>query len=80
MKKYACCPICGYKLCKSEEGTDTDVLCPRCGQVVNVKIADIVTVHIISKEERAKNIAEAKAAKKQPLEPYINLGYEKDER
>ena len=28
MKMYASCPICGYKLCKGESGSDVDILCP----------------------------------------------------
>ena len=36
MKMYASCPICGYKLCKGESGSDVDILCPRCGKLVRV--------------------------------------------
>ena len=25
MKMYASCPICGYKLCKGESGSDVDI-------------------------------------------------------
>ena len=25
MKVYSCCPICGYKLCKGESGSDVDI-------------------------------------------------------
>lgn len=38
MKFYASCPICGYKLCKGESGSDVDILCPRCGKLVRVVI------------------------------------------
>ena len=37
MKMYASCPICGYKLCKGESGSDVDILCPRCGKLVSFK-------------------------------------------
>ena len=39
MKMYASCPICGYKLCKGESGSDVDILCPRCGKLVRVVIS-----------------------------------------
>ena len=38
MKMYASCPICRYKLCKGESGSDVDILCPRCGKLVRVVI------------------------------------------
>jgi len=41
MKAYACCPQCGYKLCKGESGSDVDILCPRCGKLIRVVITDI---------------------------------------
>ena len=40
MKMYASCPICGYKLCKGESGSDVDILCPRCGKLVRVVITE----------------------------------------
>ena len=38
MKLYAACPICGYKLCKGEDGSNVDILCPRCGKLIQVII------------------------------------------
>lgn len=38
MKFYAACPICGYKLCKGEDGSNVDILCPRCGKLIQVII------------------------------------------
>lgn len=38
MKFYAACPICGYKLCKGENGSNVDILCPRCGKLIQVII------------------------------------------
>ena len=38
MKMYASCPICGYKLCKGESGSDVDIIYSRCGQAVNCDI------------------------------------------
>ena len=43
MKMYASCPICGYKLCKGESGSDADILCPRCGKLVRVVITETNT-------------------------------------
>ena len=43
MKMYASCPICGYKLCKGESGSDVDILCPRCGKLVCVVITETNT-------------------------------------
>ena len=43
MKMYASCPICGYKLCKGESGSDVDILCPRCGKLVRVVITETNT-------------------------------------
>ncbi len=40
---YASCPICGYKLCKGESGSDVDILCPRCGKLVRVVITETNT-------------------------------------
>ena len=33
----------GYKLCKSESGSDVDILCPRCGKLVRVVITETNT-------------------------------------
>ena len=38
MKLYAACQICGYKLCKGAAGSDVDILCPRCGKLIQVII------------------------------------------
>ncbi len=43
MKMYASCPICGYKLCKGESGSDVDILCPRCGKLIRVVITETNT-------------------------------------
>ena len=43
MKMYASCPICWYKLCKGESGSDVDILCPRCGKLVRVVITETNT-------------------------------------
>ncbi len=40
MKLYACCPICGHKMCKGDEGTSIDAVCPRCGKLIRIQIKD----------------------------------------
>lgn len=75
MKLYASCPICAHKLCKGEKGTDTDILCPRCGEFINVKITDIVTLRVINKAERERIAAEMKAVSQKRYEAYISPEY-----
>ena len=43
MKMYACCPICGYKLCKGESGSDVEILCPRCSKLIRMVITETNT-------------------------------------
>lgn len=43
MKMYASCPICGYKLCKGESGSDVDILCPHCSKLIRVVITETNT-------------------------------------
>ena len=48
MKYYASCPVCAHKLMKGENGTQADIRCPRCKNLVRIRIADnIVTVNLI---------------------------------
>lgn len=78
MKMYASCPICAHKLCKGKSGTDTDILCPRCGEVVNIKITDVVTVRVINKAELERIAAEMKAVSQKRYEPYTNPEFKKE--
>ncbi|MBD5100720.1 MAG: Com family DNA-binding transcriptional regulator [Clostridiales bacterium] len=58
MKAYACCPQCGYKLCKGESGSDVDILCPRCGKLVRVIItADEVRATPTEPQKKIKEIS-----------------------
>ena len=43
MKMHASCPICGYKLCKGESGSDVDILCSRCSKLIRVVITETNT-------------------------------------
>lgn len=40
MKLYACCPVCSNKLCKGENGTSVDAVCPRCANLIRIQIKD----------------------------------------
>lgn len=40
MKLYACCPICGHKLLKGENGTFVELRCPRCSNFVRITIKE----------------------------------------
>lgn len=48
MKYYANCPVCAHKLMKGENGTQADIRCARCKNLVRIRIADdIITVNLI---------------------------------
>lgn len=48
MKYYANCPVCAHKLMKGENGTQADIRCARCKNLVHIQIVnDIVTVNLI---------------------------------
>lgn len=48
MKYYANCPVCAHKLIKGENGTQADIRCARCKNLVHIQIVnDIVTVNLI---------------------------------
>ena len=47
MKYYANCPICAHKLMKGENGTQADIRCARCKNLVHIRIVDdTVTVNL----------------------------------
>lgn len=58
MKLFATCPECGYKLGRSEDGTVTEVFCPKCSALVRYEITDgKVTAEIIQHSDKtAKHI------------------------
>ena len=42
------CTVCGYKLGRSREGTESEVICPRCGALVCYAVKeDAVTVRML---------------------------------
>jgi len=48
VKYYANCPVCAHKLMKGKNGTQADIRCARCKNLVHIQIAsDIVTVNLI---------------------------------
>ena len=38
VKYFAVCPLCGYKLLKGAEGTQVEMMCPKCHEEVMVTI------------------------------------------
>ena len=40
MKYYANCPVCAHKLMKGENGTQADIRCSRCKNLVRIRIAN----------------------------------------
>lgn len=40
MTFYAAYPVCGHKLCKGENGSQVDILCPRCGRLIKIIITE----------------------------------------
>lgn len=49
MRLYAVCPICGHKLLKGEDGTNAEVLCPKCCHKIIV-IVENRQVKVTAKE------------------------------
>lgn len=55
MKLFTICPECGYKLGRSEEGTDTEAPCPKCGSLLNYKVKeDKVLIEVLQHSERPR--------------------------
>ena len=40
MKYYANCPVCAHKLIKGENGTQADIRCARCKNLVHIQIVN----------------------------------------
>ena len=53
---------------------------PRCGEVVNIKITDVVTVRVINKAERERIAAEMKAISQKRYETYTNPEFTKESK
>lgn len=57
MKMYASCPICGYKLCKGESGSDVDILCDFIKDATNVyRTKDYIVKQVIGIHKKAHGI------------------------
>lgn len=48
MRRYATCPVCGHKLLKGQNGTNAEVLCPKCSQKI---IVTIINYHVTTVEK-----------------------------
>ena len=52
MKYYANCPVCAHKLMKGANGTQADIRCERCKNLVSIRIEDgTVTVGLVDEEK-----------------------------
>jgi len=49
MTYYTVCPVCGYKLLKAGEGSNVEIVCPKCSEKMSIEIKDgkIVTLRIL---------------------------------
>ncbi len=52
MTNYIVCPDCGYKLFKLGDGSNAEILCPKCKLklVISVKGEEITILKIISEK------------------------------
>lgn len=50
MTYYTVCPTCGYKLLKAGEGSNIEILCPKCSEKMAIEIKDsrIVILKVLS--------------------------------
>lgn len=53
-KYFAVCPLCGYKLLKGSEGTQVEMMCPKCHEEVIVNINKEV---VLTAKGRTKQIS-----------------------
>ena len=53
MKYFAVCPLCRYKLLKGAEGSQVEMICPKCHEDVEVTI-EIECVQLVKSNKRAK--------------------------
>ena len=51
---YTVCPICGYKLCKAGEGSNIEIICPKCGDKMTIEIKDnkMVVIQVLSAKSK----------------------------
>ena len=49
---YAACPICGHKICKAEELSAVEILCPRCSNLVRVEIKNQAVIVKIKEKDK----------------------------
>ncbi len=41
MTSYIVCPDCGYKLFKAGDGSNVEILCPKCKLKLQIEIKDV---------------------------------------
>ena len=56
IKMYAACPKCAHKLCKGENGSAVEIVCPRCSTIVRIVFQDnqVQTIPLESQKKRNK--------------------------
>lgn len=40
MTYYTVCPTCGYKLLKAANGSNIEIICPKCNAKMSIEIKD----------------------------------------
>ena len=49
-KLFATCPVCTCKLCRGDKGSRVDIICPRCKNLIAIKIEkDTVKTTLLEK-------------------------------
>ena len=53
MNYYTVCPVCGYKLLKAGDGSNIEILCPKCGEKTTIEIKDgkITILKVLSSKQ-----------------------------
>jgi phage FluMu protein Com len=53
MNYYTVCPTCGYKLLKASDGSNIEIICPKCKEKMTIEIKDgkiVLTTILTSKD------------------------------
>jgi phage FluMu protein Com len=40
MKYYIACGVCGHKLFKAGDGSNIEIICPKCNEKLNIEVKD----------------------------------------
>ena len=53
MKLYVSCPVCGRRLCKADNGSEIEIICPHCGKPVRELRPDKTCPYALAKTHYA---------------------------